>query len=37
VIGLDTNVRARYFVEEVGADPATQSQRQAARRLIESG
>jgi predicted nucleic-acid-binding protein len=37
VIGLDTNVLARYFVEEEGADGATQTQRQAARRLIESG
>jgi predicted nucleic-acid-binding protein len=37
VIGLDTNVLARYFVEEEGADPATQAQRQAARQLIESG
>jgi len=37
VIGLDTNVLARYFVEEEGADPATQTQRQAARQLIESG
>jgi predicted nucleic-acid-binding protein len=37
VIGLDTNVLARYFVEEEGADAATQAQRQAARQLIESG
>jgi predicted nucleic-acid-binding protein len=37
VIGLDTNVLTRYFVEEEGADPATQAQRQAARQLIESG
>ena len=37
MIGLDTNVLARYFVEEEGADPATQAQRQAARQLIESG
>jgi predicted nucleic-acid-binding protein len=37
VIGLDTNVLARYFVAEAGADTATESQRQAARQLIESG
>ncbi|MEY3767575.1 MAG: hypothetical protein RLZZ11_645 [Cyanobacteriota bacterium] len=37
MIGLDTNVLARYFVEEDGADAATQDQRQAARQLIESG
>jgi len=37
VIGLDTNVLARYFVAEQGADPATERQRQAARTLIESG
>ena len=37
MIGLDTNVLARYFVEEEGADAATQDQRQSARGLIESG
>jgi len=37
VIGLDTNVLARYFVAEAEADAITQHQRQAARRLIESG
>jgi predicted nucleic acid-binding protein len=37
VIGLDTNVLARYFVEEADADAATEAQRQAARQLIESG
>ena len=37
MIGLDTNVLARYFVEEEGADASTQAQRQAARQLIESG
>ena len=37
MIGLDTNVLARYFVEEAGADAATQSQREAARQLMESG
>ena len=37
MIGLDTNVLARYFVEEADADSATAAQRQAARQLIESG
>lgn len=37
MIGLDTNVLARYFVEEDSADAATTAQRQAARQLIESG
>ena len=37
MIGLDTNVLARYFVEEAAADTATAAQRQAARQLIESG
>ena len=37
MIGLDTNVLARYFVVEADADAATESQRQAARQLIESG
>ena len=37
MIGLDTNVLARYFVAETGADTATETQRQAARQLIESG
>jgi len=37
VIGLDTNVLARYFVEEADVDRATAAQRQAARQLIESG
>jgi len=37
MIGLDTNVLARYFVAEADADATTVSQRQAARRLIESG
>ena len=35
-VGLDTNVLARYFVED-DADAVTQKQREAARRLIESG
>jgi len=37
VIGLDTNMLARYFVAEQGADDATLRQRRAARQLIESG
>ena len=37
MIGLDTNILARYFVAEAGADAATTRQRQAARALIESG
>jgi predicted nucleic-acid-binding protein len=37
VIGLDTNVLARYFVKEAEADASTLGQRQAARCLIESG
>ncbi len=37
MIGLDTNVLARYFVEEAGADAATLHQRQDARQLLESG
>jgi predicted nucleic-acid-binding protein len=36
VIGLDTNVLARYYVEDA-ADPQSGKQRLAARRLIESG
>jgi predicted nucleic-acid-binding protein len=36
VIGLDTNVLARYYVEDA-ADPQAGKQRLAARRLIESG
>jgi predicted nucleic-acid-binding protein len=37
VIGLDTNVLARYLIEEAGADDATIKQRDATRILIESG
>ncbi|MEB3165676.1 MAG: type II toxin-antitoxin system VapC family toxin [Cyanobacteriota bacterium] len=37
MIGVDTNVLARYFVREENADAATETQRQAARQLIESG
>jgi predicted nucleic-acid-binding protein len=36
VIGLDTNVLARYYVDDAG-DPDTRRQRESARRLIESG
>lgn len=37
MIGLDTNILDRYFVEEDSADAATAAQRQAACQLIESG
>ena len=37
MIGVDTNVLARYFVAEADADAATERQRRAARDLIESG
>jgi predicted nucleic-acid-binding protein len=37
VIGVDTNVLARYYVAEDDADVATERQRRAARDLIESG
>ena len=36
MIGLDTNVLARYYIDD-DADPEAQKQRAAARRLIESG
>lgn len=36
MIGLDTNVLARYYVEDK-ADAAARRQREAARRIIESG
>jgi predicted nucleic-acid-binding protein len=36
MIGLDANVLARYFIEDAG-DAAAAKQREAARRLIESG
>jgi predicted nucleic-acid-binding protein len=36
MIGLDTNVLARYYIDDV-ADAEAQRQREAARRLIESG
>jgi predicted nucleic-acid-binding protein len=35
-IGLDTNILARYYVEDA-ADAATARQREKARRLLESG
>jgi predicted nucleic-acid-binding protein len=37
MIGLDTNLLARYFVEEADADAVTQRQREAARDVLESG
>ena len=37
MIGLDTNVLARYFVAEAEADASTKAQHEAARRLMESG
>ncbi len=36
MIGLDTNVLARYYVRDEG-DAAARKQREAARRLMESG
>lgn len=36
MIGLDTNVLARYYVEDA-ADAEAQRQRRAARRLVDSG
>jgi predicted nucleic-acid-binding protein len=36
MIGLDTNVLARYYIHD-DADAEAQKQREAARRLIESG
>jgi predicted nucleic-acid-binding protein len=36
VIGLDTNILARYYIQD-SDDPEALKQRQAARRLIESG
>jgi predicted nucleic-acid-binding protein len=37
VIGLDTNVLARYYLAGHAADAATVRQQDAARRLLESG
>jgi predicted nucleic-acid-binding protein len=34
---LDTNILARYYVREDGGSRATDAQREAARRIIESG
>lgn len=36
MIGLDTNVLARYYIDDAG-DAEARRQREAARRLIESG
>lgn len=36
MIGLDTNILARYYIEDEGNAEATK-QREAARRLIEAG
>jgi len=36
MIGLDTNVLARYYIDDA-ADAQAQAQREAAQRLIESG
>jgi predicted nucleic-acid-binding protein len=36
MIGLDTNVLARYYIDDVG-DSESVKQREAARRLIEAG
>ncbi len=37
MIGLDTNVLARYYLASDDADAATARQQQAARRLLEGG
>ena len=37
MLALDTNVLARYYVEEAAPSRATRAQREAARRAIESG
>ena len=36
MIGLDTNVLARYYIDDAG-DSESVKQREAARRLIEAG
>ena len=36
MIGLDTNILARYYIEDEG-DAESLKQREAARRLIEAG
>ncbi|MEO8203763.1 MAG: type II toxin-antitoxin system VapC family toxin [Betaproteobacteria bacterium] len=37
MVALDTNILARYYVDEENAPRATQAQREAARRVIEGG
>ena len=37
MLALDTNILARYYVDEGNASRATRAQREAARRAIESG
>ena len=37
MLALDTNILARYYVEEENPSRATRAQREAARRAIESG
>ena len=37
MLALDTNILARYFVDEENPSRATRAQREAARRAIESG
>ena len=37
MFALDTNLLARYYVDEDNASRATRAQREAARRVIESG
>ena len=37
MLALDTNILARYYVEEAEPSRATRAQREAARRAIESG
>ena len=37
MVALDTNILARYYVDEANVSRATQAQREAARRVIEGG
>ena len=37
MLALDTNILARYYVDEEGASSATRSQREVSRRIIDSG
>ena len=37
MLALDTNILARYYVDEENPSRATRAQREAARRAIESG